>query len=693
MVKALDIRHAIGWLAPSPMWGAFGDLSDAAQRRRFARPAILRFATDSFMEEFMGTLAVQPEKMAQWQARWETWEEPMANPPAAPIARNEPLSRRAIQLVRAPALLAGKSRPGGLAVSPAPAPQPGRALKLYQPVQNRFYLVSASLVCQQPGLPDRHINAGKQEQAGFVLRRRIPPDTGGSADPLSWDEYAYVHTMSGPRWSRLADKSSVATNLQPSEERLPMFSLGYTDAGSNSRRVFAGLIPVGRREAYIGAPVMETPVSGSETAGGASAQDDSGPDTRVLHFALQVTGPWNELISAAQSQRMKFHGWPPGKSDDEKTASQFQMTAELIAARERIQTNAWYVLLDFVRFLNTYIKPVGEVLAGKRSQTALATPEQKALYAYLELPILNASFKNGPFDLMLDSDQIKKKKYFPAAVATTLASALKKVASNASLQQDLEEAESDFSYDNTPSDWPDFLFPLADPDPTYGPCPLIVAGANLYGGSPLTDTPPAAIDEFFKTLTSKIQAALPDRDQTPQPDIKVPTGMPYPDTEAWFTLRCVYESPNCGPLKPPVLSASTEPFQMASFFDPDAPARQIRIPLPINFSPASLRRYNKSATLMVSDMLCGQLKRIRKLTLGDLVLSVLPWPFHKDLPKPGPAGSCSDNFGMLCSLSIPIVTLCALILLLVIVALFDLFFHWIPLLFLCFPLPKFGAKK
>lgn len=24
----------------------------------------------------------------------------------------------------------------------------------------------------------------------------------------------------------------------------------------------------------------------------------------------------------------------------------------------------------------------------------------------------------------------------------------------------------------------------------------------------------------------------------------------------------------------------------------------------------------------------------RKITLGDLILSVLPWPFHKDLPSP-----------------------------------------------------------
>ena len=85
------------------------------------------------------------------------------------------------------------------------------------------------------------------------------------------------------------------------------------------------------------------------------------------------------------------------------------------------------------------------------------------------------------------------------------------------------------------------------------------------------------------------------------------------------------------------------------------------------------------------------------MTFGDLVLSVLPWPFHKDLPDPGSTGPCgkdADNtLGMICSLSIPIVTICAFILLLIIVQLFDYFFRWIPYLFVCFPIPGFKGKK
>jgi hypothetical protein len=84
------------------------------------------------------------------------------------------------------------------------------------------------------------------------------------------------------------------------------------------------------------------------------------------------------------------------------------------------------------------------------------------------------------------------------------------------------------------------------------------------------------------------------------------------------------------------------------------------------------------------------------MSFGDLVLSVLPWPFHQDLPAPE-AGPCVDDrslsLGMICSLSIPIITICALILLMIIVNLLDLIFRWIPYFIMCFPLPGFSAKR
>ena len=68
---------------------------------------------------------------------------------------------------------------------------------------------------------------------------------------------------------------------------------------------------------------------------------------------------------------------------------------------------------------------------------------------------------------------------------------------------------------------------------------------------------------------------------------------------------------------------------------------------------------------------------MKGITFGDLVCSVLPFPLHKSLDVPD-AGGCKDgsglSIGMMCSLSIPIITICALILLMIIVALLDFIF-------------------
>ena len=167
------------------------------------------------------------------------------------------------------------------------------------------------------------------------------------------------------------------------------------------------------------------------------------------------------------------------------------------------------------------------------------------------------------------------------------------------------------------------------------------------------------------------------------------------DVSTYFVIRCVFERPNCGPLKPTVISDPTEPFLMAGFFDPDAPARPIRIGLPIDTTPAGLRKFDKNTAFMISDVLCGQIDRAKGLGLGDLVRTVLPWPLHKDLDVPD-NGPCKDDvnlsLGMICSLSIPIITICALILLMIMVSLLDIIFRWMPYFIMCLPFPKFSGK-
>ena len=63
-------------------------------------------------------------------------------------------------------------------------------------------------------------------------------------------------------------------------------------------------------------------------------------------------------------------------------------------------------------------------------------------------------------------------------------------------------------------------------------------------------------------------------------------------------------------------------------------------------------------------------------------------------PKPTPCGTGTPNtFGTICTLSIPIITIVAFILLIVIATLLDLIFRWLPFLIACFPVPGLKGKK
>ena len=105
-----------------------------------------------------------------------------------------------------------------------------------------------------------------------------------------------------------------------------------------------------------------------------------------------------------------------------------------------------------------------------------------------------------------------------------------------------------------------------------------------------------------------------------------------------------------GRLRPPVVSEPTEVFQLAGFFDPDAPARPIRIGCRSTRRRPACASSTRTPAFMMSDMLCGQMERVKGLTLGDLVLSVLPWPFHKPLPSPEQA-PCPTTDWMLLALA------------------------------------------
>jgi hypothetical protein len=688
-------KEQVQWTAPSPLWPIAAGANDIALRRNvLQKPVILRFAADTFMDDFINLLETDPTRLPDLVATPETWRGPTADAePIKPVplfARK--LNRLGLAAARkkglAPATSNGKGVSSLLTINPAIQP---KKLKLYQPAHQRYYLVASSLVCGRAGLPDRAINAGKQERISYVVRRMFPPGPLNintplpPFDPATWEEYAFVSTPTGNRWKRIPKQTQLNGGVAvEGEDQLPLFAMNFAEEDGRNRRLVAGLIPVGKREAYMGAGFQKQ--SGDPNP---VVEPQAVSNPRMILFWSQVTEPWKKLLEQAASSSQMNKGAKIPDNPDAPPPLPINLNADNSAAtvqgtREQIQTGSWYILLDFANLLETQTPRVWRLLNGQSPPTGepLFTPAETALVT----AITNTTFSlTNP----QKSAFVQGTAYSTSQIKSSLKDALLAVKAG-SIENNLEIVKTSFNRKRPTLDplWPNFLFPLADPL-LAGPMPNLPI--NVVPGNTDLDQKRKRLD----ALAEKIEAALPASPAAEVPSNPLVSQQPMDMREGWFVIRCVFTRPECGPIDPPLLSEPTTPFQMAGFFDPDAPARPIRIALPLDTSPAGLRKFDKNTAFMISDMLCGQIDRLKGLSLGDLVLSVLPWPLHKDLSVPdgGPCKSDSGiEIGMVCSLSIPIITICALLMLMIIVSLLDIIFRWVPFFLFCFPIPKLKAK-
>jgi hypothetical protein len=300
--------HELTWVAAAPLWQAA--LGTPATLRR---PTILGWGRDDFMEDLLATLASAPGKIA----------DRVASGPSRSFRERLP----------------------GEAYDATPAVDAGM-LKLYQPVHGWFYLVAGSLVCQLPGLPDHAVDLAAGEKAGFVIRRL------GEAGA----ELALRVDAAGKRsWAPVTAPDA----LEDGEDVLPVFPLGYQDAG-RQRRLFAGLLPAGNQELLFSAPLVSDP---------ADAGLKPPPADALAAVQARVTG----AIRALQSPPS-----PPPTPDQQREISRF-------------------ALLDLADFLRFYLPGVldalqhGTPLTGKaaalaailRSRTADPTVDGATLAALL----------------------------------------------------------------------------------------------------------------------------------------------------------------------------------------------------------------------------------------------------------------------------------------------------------------------
>jgi hypothetical protein len=182
----------------------------------------------------------------------------------------------------------------------------------------------------------------------------------------------------------------------------------------------------------------------------------------------------------------------------------------------------------------------------------------------------------------------------------------------------------------------------------------------------------------FFGLAAPALAAEPVPAQTSSTSSAPPAAAaPSTDDGFLYALRCVYERPNCPEPLRMRLSAPSRPFTLARFHEPDAPFRPTLIPTPIDVSLAGLRKSPKSVSVMISAQLRQQIERMEGIKLASLDSG--------DIPAAG-----AVSLGMVCQLSIPIITICALVLLMIIVQLLNIVFFWVPLFKIC--LPSVGSR-
>jgi hypothetical protein len=148
-----------------------------------------------------------------------------------------------------------------------------------------------------------------------------------------------------------------------------------------------------------------------------------------------------------------------------------------------------------------------------------------------------------------------------------------------------------------------------------------------------------------------------------------------PSSPQEYLIRCVYDRPECL-LVSATVSAPTADFQIASFYDFDAPARPVTISLPLITGLADLRKFRKNVNFLVSRELHAQMDRI--IDLKNTMNGTL---------NP-PAGGDGLGVNWICSFSIPIVTICAMFVLIMFVIMLNLVFFWLPFFEICLPVPK-----
>lgn len=491
-------------------------------------------------------------------------------------------------------------------------------LVLYQPMHQRFYMVVGSLVCRRVGLPDRTV-APTGERVSFVLRRLVTrtASSGGEVQV----EQAWLPATSG--WVDVSDPTALATG----EEQHPMHTspvtapiatgaaaqmLGLDEPGR--RQVHAGYVPVAGRTAKP--PTMSDSAALAALAASDSGAD-KGDDARVMAFRLRVSAAWRDMASRKKIIE-DLPGDPPFTFDRSKT--QYVLFEPSL-----------FVLLELCDWLKTYLPGVYTAL---KDDTDLPAGARKTLRDALDIDI----YANG--------------------AAKRLGAALGEVEGKlALLEGDESVGRPSTKYDVTHGTPPNagplvshasldsFLVSLAGFSKSDGGL-LHPALAEEDADANGTGAPPAVPEELSGMIVARPATAdaaqLDDR----------------------HVIRLVYEHEPCQPL----LSKPSAVVRLAGTYDPDAPARKVRIQVP---DPINMRRFKRGVAIEMPP-------NLRKILDG-----VTP----KILKEEAPGEGSDWGVGMICSFSFQIFMILSFIIAFIFLILLNIVFWWMFFIKICFPIP------
>jgi hypothetical protein len=208
--------------------------------------------------------------------------------------------------------------------------------------------------------------------------------------------------------------------------------------------------------------------------------------------------------------------------------------------------------------------------------------------------------------------------------------------------------------------------PYGDDDTRRAGAELRRASDILVGrsGGPLTMPRrwPAVSTAVAERIANAFKAAMESRLTA-----VVPRRARFDDPGALYRARAfvrVTRPNDCPPAL--VWSAPTEPFTIAPWYDGGAP---VEIALP---GVDGLRNLKPNVAIRMPESLFNimQSNNLKDLTAGD-----------------GRQGGPGIGLAWICSFSMPIITICAFIVLNIFLSLFDIVFRWLPFIKICLPVP------